>query len=295
MRAENALRMLIVALILGLLSVTGAAAAPRAYPAPTPRVSLEVDVGLFYDDLAAYERWVEDEGYGWVWVPRVAHRWCPYTLGRWVWTDEYGWVWVSDEEFGWAVFHYGRWFFDPHSGWVWVPGYEWAPAWVAWRSGGGYIGWAPLPPQVTWQAGLGFNISPAQIEALIAPQHYVFVEERAFVDPAVSRRFVPASRVDAIIGVTRNVTSYSAVGSRVVKRSVSLDQVQSMTGRAVPRVRTVEVDSITAARQRVRGGEMPVFRPLVRVRSDRTPPHQRPFPAGRRWDLDAPSPARGEA
>ena len=32
------------------------------------------------------------------------------------------------------------------TGWVWVPGYTWAPAWVSWRYGDGYAGWAPLPP-----------------------------------------------------------------------------------------------------------------------------------------------------
>ena len=32
------------------------------------------------------------------------------------------------------------------TGWCWVPGYTWGPAWVSWRYGDGYCGWAPLPP-----------------------------------------------------------------------------------------------------------------------------------------------------
>lgn len=35
---------------------------------------------------------------------------------------------------------------DRHLGWIWVRGEEWAPAWVDWRRGSDYVGWAPLPP-----------------------------------------------------------------------------------------------------------------------------------------------------
>ena len=69
--------------------------------------------------------------------------------GRWVYTEEWGWYWVSDEEeadWGWVAFHYGRWAHDRRLGWFWVPGDEWAPAWVDWRRGDDYVGWAPLPP-----------------------------------------------------------------------------------------------------------------------------------------------------
>lgn len=52
----------------------------------------------------------------------------------------------TDWAWGWAPFHYGRWSLDPVYGWVWIPGNVWAPAWVTWRYGGGYVGWAPLPP-----------------------------------------------------------------------------------------------------------------------------------------------------
>jgi hypothetical protein len=32
-------------------------------------------------------------------------------------------------------------------GWCWRPGRVWGPGWVSWRAGGGYVGWAPLPPR----------------------------------------------------------------------------------------------------------------------------------------------------
>ena len=107
----------------------------------------EVDVGFFYDGLAPFGQWVESPQYGWAWYPTgVEVGWRPYTDGHWIFTDEFGWYWESDWEWGWAPFHYGRWTFDDAYGWVWIPGSEWGPAWVTWRTGGGFIGWAPLPP-----------------------------------------------------------------------------------------------------------------------------------------------------
>src|SRR5205814_6988424 len=116
----------------------------------------------FEAPLAAQGSWVEVQSYGRCWRPAgVAVEWCPYCHGQWVWTD-CGWYWASDEPWGWACYHYGCWVYDPVYAWIWVPGTEWAPAWVSWRLGGGYIGWAPLPPR-------GFAVS------LGAPQ-FVFVE-----------------------------------------------------------------------------------------------------------------------
>lgn len=103
----------------------------------------------FYDELSPYGQWVYDPQYGNVWVPDEDENFRPYgTGGHWVMTD-YGNTWVSNDPWGWACYHYGRWTFDPYYGWVWVPGYEWAPAWVSWRYGGGQCGWAPLSPGVS--------------------------------------------------------------------------------------------------------------------------------------------------
>ena len=69
-----------------------------------------------------------------------------WTLGLY---GRLGLVLGSDDveaNWGWVVYHYGRWAFEPGIGWFWVPGEEWAPAWVNWRYGDEYVGWAPLPP-----------------------------------------------------------------------------------------------------------------------------------------------------
>jgi hypothetical protein len=99
----------------------------------------------FETPLAARGTWLMVGSYGRCWRPAVGRDWRPYCDGQWVWTD-CGWYWASDEPWAWACYHYGTWTYDPDSGWVWVPGINWAPAWVTWREGGGYIGWAPCAP-----------------------------------------------------------------------------------------------------------------------------------------------------
>jgi hypothetical protein len=104
----------------------------------------------FQDDLAPYGNWIDDGTYGRVWQPEgslVGAEFTPYyTGGHWALT-EFGWTWVSDFSWGWAPFHYGRWIAVSGYGWCWVPGTIWGPAWVAWRAGDGYVGWAALPPR----------------------------------------------------------------------------------------------------------------------------------------------------
>ena len=109
----------------------------------------EVSLNFFYDNLADQGNWIDVADYGYCFQPNVAvndSTWRPYADGYWAYTDA-GWTWVSYEDFGWATYHYGRWTNLADYGWVWVPGYEWGPAWVSWRTGGDYVGWAPLPPQ----------------------------------------------------------------------------------------------------------------------------------------------------
>jgi hypothetical protein len=122
-------------------------------------------------------------------VPSVDRDWRPYSRGQWVYT-EYGWTFVADEPWGWAPFHYGRWVYYPPYGWVWIPGDEWAPAWVAWRYGPDYLGWAPLGP---------FGIS---LDYYAYPSVWFCVPVRYFHQPSVYRYFVPTSRVLRILRTT---------------------------------------------------------------------------------------------
>src|SRR5262245_16925689 len=104
----------------------------------------------FEDTLAPYGNWIDDGRYGRVWVPAVAivgNDFTPYMTAGYFVLTEYGWTWVSEYAWGWAPFHYGRWIVVAGYGWCWVPGTFWGPAWVTWRWGDGYVGWAPSPPR----------------------------------------------------------------------------------------------------------------------------------------------------
>ena len=136
------------------------------------QVSVDVSYQTFYDQLSPYGHWVSYPGYGYVWHPSAEAGFRPYgTAGHWAWTDE-GWCWVSDYSWGWAAFHYGRWFYDSDGGWMWVPGYDWSPAWVAWRSGGGCYGWAPVSPGFDVSVGFGAYAAPSNYWCF-APQRYM--------------------------------------------------------------------------------------------------------------------------
>ncbi|HWU88522.1 MAG TPA: DUF6600 domain-containing protein, partial [Kofleriaceae bacterium] len=97
-------------------------------------------IDVFYDQLDPYGSWYDDRTYGWVFAPSEPS-YIPYANGYWKNTD-YGFTWVSSDPFGWATDHYGRWVWVNR--WVWVPDTTWGPAWVQWRVGDGWVGWAPM-------------------------------------------------------------------------------------------------------------------------------------------------------
>jgi hypothetical protein len=170
---ERVLR-LVAVLILGWVTPGGSLPqAARPTPAYDPNIyAAAVDTEVTYDNfvaqsyddgygpraftqfeaaLAPYGAWLDDPSLGRVWIPApavVGADFAPYASnGRWVLTD-YGWTWESGWDWGWAPFHYGRWATaGKDHRWCWVPGTLWGPAWVSWRAGRHYVGWAPLPPR----------------------------------------------------------------------------------------------------------------------------------------------------
>ncbi len=118
--------------------------------------SSNLDISIFFDELAPHGRWLSTRRHSYVWVPdSVAQIGGPIGWSVGVHSAN-GWLWVSDEPYGWAVYHYGRWGYDEEYGWFWVPGSEWAPAWVSWQYSDEYVGWAALPPS---GSGYAFSIS----------------------------------------------------------------------------------------------------------------------------------------
>lgn len=115
-------------------------------PEDVPRVD------VFYQPLAQHGRWVQTQ-WGQAFQPAAPQGWRPYQNGQWL--DNR--FWMSGDPWGWATDHYGRWGYDQAIGWVWVPGTSWGPSWVAWREADDVVGWAPIPPRVSWNVGIGFG------------------------------------------------------------------------------------------------------------------------------------------
>ena len=184
----------------------------------------------FYDELMPYGQWVQTPQYGRVWIPRVEQGFQPYASnGHWVVT-EYGNTWVSDYQWGWAPFHYGRWYSDPYYGWVWVPGREWAPAWVCWRSGGGYYGWAPLGP--------GINVS---VNVNIPYNYWVFVPEVYITSPRVYSYCLPRNRAVTIINNTTIINNVYRYNNRSYFYGPRHRDLEYATRQSVPIYRSSDV------------------------------------------------------
>jgi hypothetical protein len=166
-------------LLAAVLAIALFTAAPIIAGAFAPaQAQARVSVG-FRPALEPYGRWERHARWGEVWLPANRSRdWRPYTVGRWVYSNDWGWYWAEDQEeaaWGWVTYHYGRWVSDSELGWVWVPGDEWGPAFVEWRHGGDYVGWAPMPPD------------EIIVEYRDEPEVWIFVRIRDF---AISPRLV---------------------------------------------------------------------------------------------------------
>jgi DNA segregation ATPase FtsK/SpoIIIE-like protein len=201
----------------------------------------EVSFSVFYDTLAPYGNWVHHPVYGQTWVPLdMPTDWRPYTDGQWAHTDDYGWLWVSDYSWGWVPFHYGRWAWDIDYGWLWVPGYIWSPAWVFWRSGGGYAAWAAMPPNVLWQPS-GLDTRYFDYDRDIRQDAWVAVHEYDLPYQRVRERCFSPRENPRIIQVTKYVShNVTVINNTFINVGVPVRHIERVTGRPVRRIFTEE-------------------------------------------------------
>ncbi|MCU0256565.1 MAG: FecR domain-containing protein [Vicinamibacterales bacterium] len=115
---------------------------PRATPA-AERSYLPDELGSYSATLGQYGTWDYEPDYGNVWYPSVSVDWRPYSVGYWDRVGAYGYYWIGGDPWAWPTHHYGRWGYRAGR-WFWVPRRVWAPAWVSWSVGPGYVGWCPL-------------------------------------------------------------------------------------------------------------------------------------------------------
>jgi len=213
-----------------------------------------VSFSVFYSNLSPYGQWVNDPGYGNVWVPNVDVGFRPYyTNGYWVMT-EYGNTWVSSYPWGWAPFHYGRWVYDGYYGWVWVPDDVWGPAWVDWRYGGGVYGWAPLAPGISVGFALGGGYYCPDDWWIFVPQTYIY-------SPVVYRYYYGPRYSPSYIRSTTIINNTYVNGGATYVTGPRVSEVQRATGQPV---RTYSVrDMNSPGGTSVSNGAVAIYRPRV--------------------------------
>jgi hypothetical protein len=264
-------------------------APPPDGSAPPPDASGGDDQGQsfqnFYDQLGSQGQWIQTDDYGYVFQPTVQDPdWAPYTDGHWVYTA-YGWTWVSDEPWGWATYHYGRWVNLDGTGWCWVPGYTWAPAWVSWRYGGGYAGWAPLPPATLvgvdfaspgLDIGIGFHFGSDCDERYgIGAGCYHFLPESYIGERSYRNYYLDRSRNYTVINRTTNITNVTynnttvnnnygggaGAFGRVHANGPSLTEINGHARTPVQQVQLA--NSGQPGRSTIEGGRLNVYAPRV--------------------------------
>ena len=224
-----------------------------------PQARADVSVDFFYDNLSG-GNWIDVEGYGYGWQPDLAvsdPNWRPYADGYWAYTD-YGWTWISYEDFGWATYHYGRWANLADYGWVWLPGsdLDWGPAWVSWRTGGDYIGWAPLPPRgpgVVYEGQpIGGNVD---IVFDIGPEYYNFCDVRFIGEPVLRDRIFPRVQNVTYITNTVNVTNITVQNNVVYNYGPNFNTVNQYSSRPIQRL-TIERETAGNLSAAVKSGTL---------------------------------------
>jgi len=243
----------------------------RRGEATRPTHASEATSDRFHDVLAPYGSWIDTREHGRVWVPAqalVGPDFFPYMSdGTWVYTDR-GWLFESLYSWGWAPFHYGRWAFAERIGWMWIPGEAWAPAWVDWRWGGGYVAWAPLPPS-----------RPSGRAAKVPRSHWLVVEAGWLPSPRLATQVLPRGQAEAVWIGTAPERSISGVVERRWEMGPPPHEIESMTGERLRPLQLVAPPPGAIVRSQVEGTAVrheppaPRSRPLFTAHPSTLPMH----------------------
>ena len=129
------------------------------------------------------------------------------------------------------MFHYGRWYRDS-VGWVWVPGYDWGPAWVCWRQGDGYCGWAPLPPAAVFKPGIGLWFDghvAVDVDFGLDAEAFTFVAYDHFWEHNFHAFLLPPERVRVVFGRSVVMNGYRLENGRFIVEGLGREHMAALT------------------------------------------------------------------
>ncbi len=125
----------------------------------------------------------------------------------------------------------GRWAYM-NGDWGWVPGYEWAPAWVAWSGDNDYYGWAPLAP------GLSLDVSFGSIPS----DRWCFVPSRYIYSTSLRTHFIDTRRNDEIYHHVSAINNMHVSGNIRYTAGPRREDVQRITHHTI-QPRTINYSS----------------------------------------------------
>jgi hypothetical protein len=246
--------------------------------APDPA---DQNISFFYEALYPYGNWLNIDG-AWCWQPNAATMsvdWAPYCRhGHWV-SSDYGWLWNSDYSWGWAPFHYGRWFRHPEHGWCWVPDNEWGPAWVAWRWGDDYCGWAPLPPRARYDRRGGFYFGDTRaredFEFNLTMDDYFFVSAGHLCDPHPWVNMVPSVRKEDVYRKTSYLrNSYGFENNHIINHGPAVTEIARAMNRPI-RPLTIVADNLkpgqSIRRDLIKENRLVIYKPTLAAVAPKNP------------------------
>ncbi len=224
----------------------------------TAEAAATVDINIFFSPLASHGVWVKHPKYHYVFCPKVDTKWRPYSHGHWIYLKTYGWYFASDEPYAWAVYHYGRWFHEQKLGWCWVPGNAWAGAWVAWRRGNDYVGWAPLEPTHD-----GFAVD-ADVSNQEPPKpDWIFVPPKHFLEPKLEVTVVFGDEHPDAFEKTQFAGPVVMQNNIVVNTNIDVNFIQQQTNTKVAVVDPKPVDDPNKVAADASGNTVAVFAPQI--------------------------------
>jgi hypothetical protein len=120
-----------------------------------------------------------------------------------------------------------------------VPGDQWAPGWVSWRQtdNDDYVGWAPLPPEASFSANVGFQ-PWCDSYYDIGPAAFAFIRIGDFGRPSYREFCAPQQQNLILINRTTNIT-YITYNNNVIYNNGPRYQrvsqlVQQQAGQQIP-------------------------------------------------------------
>lgn len=147
-----------------------------------------------------------------------------------------------------------------------MPGAVWAPAWVVWRYGDGYVSWAPMPIQYIWNPYVSYTTYYFDFDRYISWDCWVITRERDFPRRNKPRKWLPLRMNREILHRTRYADPLRVVDRNVVNRGVSVDRIEQATGLSfkpvAPTVVTEPFEGKARERRQKNRDEVLIYRPI---------------------------------